>query len=383
MANKILFFTDIHWGIHTNSEKYLSICENTMKWIKSVCKTKNITVVVFGGDYFDSRSTIDISTMHKATDALYDLSEHTKIILSLGNHDIYLRDSTSINSLNAYTAHKNITVLNKPLIINDTTIVCPWGYGVYNDDMSNFDLTNIKVAIMHHDYPKDFFMGSKHISKTNHSDSSTMIDDEYNINPSLFANLNKNHGLFISGHIHHRRELPFGNCRMVIAGSPYETEYGFKDLKTGCYIIDTDTCEYEFIENPYNIKHIEIRTSKFDDIDLTTLKNAFVRLRVDTNDTNVQKSNYISLIRENLPYSIDNSIFDFEVASFVGNRDTDENPLTDIGNNVMSKLDYIYEIIDSTDFTNCLYKDKDNNDVSITKDIIKNLAETYFEKVSK
>ena len=169
----------------------------------------------------------------------------------------------------------------------------------------------------------------------------------------------------------------------MIAGSPYETEYGFNDTKCGCFLIDIDTAEYEFIENPCNIKHIEIYTSKFNEFNFDLITNSFVRLRVDTNDTNSQKSIYQGKINEYHPYSIDNAIFEFECASFIGQRDLVDNPLDVIGTSVMTKMDYITKLINDTDFSLFTYLDKDGNQKQVSKDTIQTLAEKYFNLLKK
>lgn len=385
MARKVLFFTDIHWGIHANSDKYISICEKTMEWISSICVKEGINTVIFGGDYFDSRSSIDVSTMQKATESLYSLADKVKhIIMILGNHDIYLKDSSSINSLCAYKGHNNIHVVKQPYcIIDGKLLLLPWDDGTQDKFLSEMELKNIKVAISHHNFPKEFFYSSNKISKYKNSDTSTLDSNPYNIADCIIDNLNKNHGVFVSGHIHHQKTVPIKDVEIVIAGSPYETEYGFNDTKCGCFIIDIDTAEYEFIENPCNIKHIEIYTSKFNEFNFDLITNSFVRLRVDTNDTNSQKSIYQGKINEYHPYSIDNAIFEFECASFIGQRDLVDNPLDVIGTSVMTKMDYITKLINDTDFSLFTYLDKDGNQKQVSKDTIHTLAEKYFNLLKK
>ena len=383
MARKVLFFTDIHWGIHANSDKYLSICENTMKWISSLCKERQINTVIFGGDYFDSRSTIDVSTMQKATESLYMLAEDVKnIIMILGNHDIYLKDSTNINSLCAYKGHQNIHVAKQPYcIIGGKLLLLPWDDGSQSEILNKLDINNIKVVISHHNFPKEFFYASNKIKKSKDSDTSTLESNPYGIDNIIIDKLSKNCGVFFSGHIHHKRNVPIKDTEIVIAGSPYETEYGFNDIKCGCFIIDVDTAEYEFIENTYNIKHVEVYTSKFDNFDFNLITNAFVRLRVDTNDNNSQKSIYQNKITEFKPYAIDNAIFEFECASFIGQRNLMDNPLDVIGTTVMSKMDYMNKLIDDKDFTSLIYRDKDGNQHSVDKTVVKLLAEHYFNGI--
>ena len=47
----------------------------------------------------------------------------------------------------------------------------------------------------------------------------------------------------------------------------------------------------------------------------------------------------------------------------------------------MSKMDYMNKLIDDTDFTSLIYRDKDGNQHSVDKTVVKSLAEHYFNGI--
>lgn len=385
---RILFFTDIHFGIHANSQKYLDICKNTMTWIRDVAKQRNVDAVLFGGDYFDSRSSIDVKTMNIATESLYMLAnEGFPVSMILGNHDLYLRDSTSIHSLIAYGGHKNVRIVDKPIFCDNSVLILPWEYNGL-EQLKGVDIKNIKYVFCHNNFPKTFFFNygrGKTVVKSKKSDTNTSSSflEEFGLSDELMNGIIKNGGKIISGHIHQNQTIPLGNkSELIIAGSPYETEYGFGDVKCGVYIIDIDSDTVEFVENPYNVRHIEVKTSNSShDLNKEFIEGAFVRLKVDTHESfeNITKMQHT--IANCNPYHIFNTIFDFASCPFGGRRNVEENPLQSLNaKTVSSKLDYILAAIDKADFNEFSYFDAESNTIHVDKNVIKTIATEICEK---
>lgn len=388
---KILLFSDIHFGIHSNSDKYLSICVDTMNWIKDLCKQIGIRRVIFMGDYFDSRSSIDIKTFNYATESLYDLAKSVDgIDMILGNHDLYLRDSTEFHSLAAYDGCENVKIHDEPFLSGDMLLL-PWYYGVANCEKRISISNNIKYVFSHHDFPKSFFFGGSTTQKRRgvpKSDTCVIsrFEDEFGIDNQLLETVIKNRGVFFSGHIHKQSKVNIGSGSYIqIIGSPYETEYGFGNAKCGVFVITRGTAEtddnVDFIENPFSKKHVEIRTSSFDsDLANIDFPKSFVRLNVDTQESFETISNIQHKISSLNPFHVFNTVFDFTSCSFAGKRDTSENPLESLPNKVTSKIDYINAAIDSADFSNFSYSS--NGEIKcVDKKKIKEYAQKYYESI--
>ena len=67
---KIGFFTDLHIGIHQNSEKWHNVSLEWAKWFTSELKKRDITKILFGGDFFHYRDEISVKSLHFANDLL-------------------------------------------------------------------------------------------------------------------------------------------------------------------------------------------------------------------------------------------------------------------------------------------------------------------------
>lgn len=391
ISDKILVFTDLHFGIHSNSQSYIDICSNTLKWISNYCSKNSIKDIVFMGDFFDSRASIDVKTLNSATQSLYELADSgVNISLILGNHDIYLRDSTSIHSLLAFGGRNGIEVVDTPSIrLNkngDSILFLPWLYGSQSKKITVPE--NTKLVFSHHNFPPSFFMGATK-KKTNRSDtysSRTPYEDEYGIQQEVLETVVKNEGLFFSGHIHQRKEIPVGkSSKIIIEGSPYETSWGFGGVKCGAYVVDTINADYEFVENPFNMVHAEIRTSSPDeDFNKIDFPRSIVRLNVDTQESFDTISKLQAKINSKKPFAVENTKYEFTVAEFVGSRDekNDGTVQQTVSGKVFSKLDYVLNAIDKSDFSMFSFI-KDDETVHVDKRKLKDMATDLFESGNK
>lgn len=393
ISEKALIFTDLHFGIHSNSQSYIDICRDTLGWIAECCSKRDINDVIFMGDFFDSRASIDVKTLNSATEALYSLADSgVNVTMVLGNHDIYLRDSTSIHSLLAFGGHSGIRLVDEveSLDVNgcdDKVLLLPWLYGT---TAKKVDVPRgTKYVFSHHNFPVNYFMGGGLNRKKRHSDSytsKTPYEDEYGIQQEIMESVVENGGLFFSGHIHQRKEIPLKNSAMlIIEGSPYETSWGFNDVDCGAYVVDFVKGSYMFIRNPHNKKHVEIRTSNAeDDMKDVDFGNSIVRLNVDTQESFDTISKLQSKINLKKPFSVENTKYEFTVAEFVGNNVNEgNNVIESVCGKVSSKLDYILGAIDRGDFSAFSFMDADGKTKPIDKEKLKDMARELFEKKGK
>tara|TARA_R110002074_G_scaffold70351_2_gene163409 strand:+ start:550 stop:894 length:345 start_codon:yes stop_codon:yes gene_type:complete len=98
MNNRIAFFTDLHLGVHQNSEKWLNIAQVWAKWCKEELESQNIDEIIFGGDFFHYRDEINVKCLHTAN-LILDRFKGFKITMITGNHDSYYKDNSTVNSL--------------------------------------------------------------------------------------------------------------------------------------------------------------------------------------------------------------------------------------------------------------------------------------------
>jgi len=71
--NKVLFVSDVHLGIHQNSQTWHNIGLEVSTWINQVMKNKDLDTIFFAGDVFHDRHEIGVNTLHVAK-RFFDIS---------------------------------------------------------------------------------------------------------------------------------------------------------------------------------------------------------------------------------------------------------------------------------------------------------------------
>lgn len=64
ISGKTLIFTDIHCGLAGNKTSRLNICIMVVKEMLKAIKDRGIENIVFAGDWFHNRNTLDLNTIN-------------------------------------------------------------------------------------------------------------------------------------------------------------------------------------------------------------------------------------------------------------------------------------------------------------------------------
>lgn len=266
---KVCVISDLHLGVHTNSTTWHEIAINWALWLSKELKRKNIKDIIFCGDWHHNRSEISVNTLQVSADIL-EIFKDFNIIAITGNHDLYYKHRTDVNSLSIYKGRNNIKIFDKPYTIEAferTITFCPW-----NTNPS--DIPNSDVIFGHFEI-ETFKMNAYKVCE-----EGVKIKD-----------LLKKAPLIISGHFHTRHEKTFGSGTILYCGNPFQMDFGDLDNNKGYYILDLDTLEYEFSEN--NVSPLYKKINLSDLVQLGTIDssirqlftNNIVKLKIDKNIT--------------------------------------------------------------------------------------------------
>ena len=75
-------------------------------------KSQKIEHVIFCGDWFHHRDSIDVRSLNVANAIINAISKDCHLHLLIGNHDCYYKDTTSINSIQQWSEIDNVSVYN-------------------------------------------------------------------------------------------------------------------------------------------------------------------------------------------------------------------------------------------------------------------------------
>tara|TARA_R100000315_G_C5228904_1_gene139852 strand:+ start:979 stop:2022 length:1044 start_codon:yes stop_codon:yes gene_type:complete len=242
---KIAFFTDLHIGVHQNSEKWYDVAYEWAKWFTSDLKSKNIKKVIFGGDLFHYRDEISVKTLYFSNKIL-KLFEDFDLLMITGNHDSYYKENSSVHSLSIFNNQNNISIFDEPTVYDlfgKKIGFCPWGTEL-NDIPNDCDL------IVGHFELQNFRFNSFKTCEDGIQSSEIL----------------KKSKLIFSGHFHKRQHRYYDNGKIIYAGNPFEMDFNDINDPKGYYILDFNNTDitYDFFQNNVSPVHVKVNLSELE-----------------------------------------------------------------------------------------------------------------------
>jgi hypothetical protein len=202
LFKKVACFTDIHFGLKSNSQTHNTDCEEFVDWYIAEAKAAGCDTGIFLGDWHHNRNSLNITTMDYSLRALEKLgAAFDQFFFFPGNHDLYYKDKRDIHSVEFGKYIPGITVVHKPITQGDVTM-CPWLVG---DEWKTIGKTGGKYIFGHFELPS-FFMNAM-----------VQMPDHGEIQLDSF----KSYELGFSGHFHKRQQK--GN--MIYIGNAFPHNY--------------------------------------------------------------------------------------------------------------------------------------------------------------
>lgn len=247
---KIAIITDTHWGVRNDHQAFL---DNNKKFLDDVffpfIDAHSIVDVIHLGDLVDRRKYLNINTAKRLRDD-FIAPLHARGIrahLTIGNHDTYYKNTNSVNSIREFykddfTIYEQATTVEFDGV---PILLMPWICDDNRDHaLESIRTTNAQICMGHLELSGfEMYRGSP----LSHGDD-----------PSLFGRFD----LVCSGHYHRRSTS--GNIYYL--GSHAEFTWSDYDDPKGFHILDTETREMAFIENPFKM----FRKLWYNDKDKTT-----------------------------------------------------------------------------------------------------------------
>lgn len=189
MANlfkKAAVFTDIHFGLKSNSVQHNQDCSDFVDWFIQKAKEENCETCFFLGDYNHHRASINIQTMQFGLRALEKLNNNFEHVYFIpGNHDLYYRDKRDVHSVEWAKHLPNVTIVND-WFIQDEVVIAPWLVG---EDHKKLAKLSGKYLFGHFELPA-FYMNAM-----------VQMPDHGDVNDNDLAGFEK----VFSGHFHKRQ----------------------------------------------------------------------------------------------------------------------------------------------------------------------------------
>lgn len=271
---KAAIITDTHWGVRSDSREFL---DYFIRFYSEIffpeIDRRGIKTIFHLGDIVDRRKYINFVTLRAMRIHFMEEAEkrgiETHIIV--GNHDIPYRNTNEINAIReTFSNCKHIHLYADPTDIEVDgckILLMPWINNA-NSDESFKAMRESKAEIMFgHLEIKGFEM---YRGMPSHEGYEPALFDKFDV--------------VASGHFH--KKSHYGNIHYL--GAPYQMTWSDYDDPRGFHIFDTDSREFEYIQNPNHMFHkvwYNDESKVSEDVlnkDFSHLKNTYVKVIVQS-----------------------------------------------------------------------------------------------------
>lgn len=239
---KVIVLGDMHIAYKSSNQRLCRIhAENLYKFIDNVLfpyiKENNITQIIQTGDLYDSRvANSNIAVSEANTRFFGKLSHDIEFHTIVGNHDIFYLDKIVPNAQQTYLEDFSVVkIYTEPATIQIGDIMVdmiPWITKENQDNVMEFISKSKSTVCVCHPEISGFKMNR-----------------ESHCIHGLDRNIFKQYNLVIAGHFHEKSTS--GNITYV--GTPNQHNWGDVESERGFHVLDTETMEMMFIENPYKL----------------------------------------------------------------------------------------------------------------------------------
>jgi DNA repair exonuclease SbcCD nuclease subunit len=202
LFKKVACFTDIHFGLKSNSVTHNQDCEEFVDWFIEQAQQEGCDTCIFLGDWHHNRNSINLITLDTSLRCLEKLgAAFEQFFWFPGNHDLFYKDKRDIHS-SAFGRHiPGVTVVDGITTLDGVTLV-PWLVG---DEWKTMKEIQSKYVFGHFELPS-FYMNAM-VQMPDHGELQR-------------ADLTKPEYVF-SGHFHKRQH----NGNIVYIGNAFPHNY--------------------------------------------------------------------------------------------------------------------------------------------------------------
>lgn len=258
VLKKCMMFTDIHLGRKNNSEVHNNDCIDYIDWlISQVELDSDIDHIVFLGDFFQTRSAIDISTIKYAHMLCGKLNRlGMPIYMLVGNHDLYHKSSREVHSPIMFEKYENFIIIDEPQIrteIYGEPLMSPYLFKYEYDSLES--LKTARVIFIHGEFNGFNVTGLHKMAAENVA------------NPEDFSQSK----FIFSGHFHQRQ---IGK-NIIYIGNTFPFDFSDKNDNS------KGVCVFDYMEDRYSFTDWE-ECPKFVEINLSELLPQIDNMDFDT-----------------------------------------------------------------------------------------------------
>lgn len=291
---RIAIITDLHFGARNDNPAILLHQKKFFddQFVPFVADPKNnIGAVMCMGDTFDRRKQSNHLSVHEAKNMLFGpINELNKpFYVIVGNHDAYYKNTIKVNTPSlCLKDYKNVYVIDEPcedLFEYNKILMLPW---ICPDNWPQtkeiLRTTKAKICCAHLQLAGfEMHRGSP-------------------VSEGMPASMFEKFQMVLSGHYHHKSSKD----NIHYLGTPYEITWADYNDPRGFHVLDDDTLNLEFHQNPehlFKVVEYDDRNSTQEEIlnQLKVSENQYVKVRVIAKEHPEWLDSAISMIESSSP----------------------------------------------------------------------------------
>lgn len=269
---RVFIISDTHFGIKSNNLDWINVQEAYFNdFLIPLLKReyKEGDILIHCGDVFDNRQSLHLLVLNKAISIFEKLSKILPIFIIAGNHDLFKKQDTEINSLKCLKWLPNTVIFENYNVIDTKDMLLlfsPWT--TPEEQKENIDITlqrskRKSLLFCHSNIQGIQYNKYVKIENGNTADDFSKVTHVY------------------SGHIHYAQQMK----NITYIGCPYSLTRNDIDNIKGVYLHDLKNDTQTFFENTLSPKFIRIPLEDLFEMTVseinTIIENNFVDLLSD------------------------------------------------------------------------------------------------------
>ena len=286
--SKVIILGDTHYGIKSGSSFFANYQISFFNDQLFPYMVKNGINTIFQlGDLFDHRTSLNLKMYHAIKEGIFEsiVRHKFKMHVLVGNHDATLRESITINSvenlLGGYIESGVIIPYSKASTVKvGSTVfdIIPWICNENRNEIHKF-ISRPKIG--------DILLGHLEIQG---AEMQKGVPGHGGLPLETFDRYSH----VLSGHYHTRSFL--NGKKINYVGTPYELNFGDSEDPRGFTIYDTETKEFDFVENTNPI-FIKLKYNDGCSVNIPSLEGKLIRLYVHKKTNQIKFDNFIGMLK--------------------------------------------------------------------------------------
>ena len=304
---RVALISDVHFGEHQNNDQFLAM---QIAWFREellpALRERGIRVLFVLGDLFHNKETTNNLVKSRVYDMLRDDFKDFKVIVSVGNHDLYYRDRHDVTALHALRDLPNVKIVDKVTRValgTSVLAVVPWIIDKERE-MAAIASLSPDVVLGHFAFAGFAF---NRLYPSRHGEDADSFRMALQSVRKVF-----------SGHYHTQSRRELGTCSFQYLGAPFQYTRIDEGETKGWWVLDTDTLEEEFVPSKKIIRFVRVRYPYTgNDDQLTELVSSnVVEVEVTTTDFSTKPfAKFMTYVETLRPYRCEAKLLGSEVGA--------------------------------------------------------------------